>query len=355
VTNTRPICRRPPRLRDAACGPWIAGGLALAGLLERRRRPGLGFVATLPGLVTSMALIATLVALYTLARRSESRRVVGAAVAVTVIGFVVQLPVQGEPFLDRDTLLALVYGVLQGAAPAALGQLVRARETLRRQLRELEDSHRAEQTLREEQVLERERNRLAREMHDVVSHQVSLIAVQAGALRVGAADDATRHAARTIRELGVSTLDELRHMVAVLRAPTADRPPLQPQPGLAELRVLVEGAGVDATLEQDPDLDLDPHAQRAVYRTVQEGLTNARKHAPGARVRVRVVRDGPEIEVAVLNDRATARPLGLPGSHQGLVGLRERADLVGGTLTAEPDGTGGFRLVLRLPATPRRP
>jgi signal transduction histidine kinase len=70
---------------------------------------------------------------------------------------------------------------------------------------------------------------------------------------------------------------------------------------------------------------------------------------------VRVVRDGPEIEVAVLNDRATARLLGLPGSHQGLDGLRERADLVGGTLNAEPDGKGGFRLVLRLPATSRRP
>jgi hypothetical protein len=111
--------------------PWIAGGLALAGLLVRRRRPGLGFLATLPGLVTSFALIATLVALYTLARRSESRRVVGAAVAVTVIGFVVKLPVDGESFLDRDTLLDLVYGVLQGAVPAALGQLVRARETLR--------------------------------------------------------------------------------------------------------------------------------------------------------------------------------------------------------------------------------
>jgi MYXO-CTERM domain-containing protein len=332
--------------------PWVTGLLALAGLLVRRRRPGLGFLATLPGLITSFALIATLVALYTLARQSESRRVVGAAVAVTVIGFVAQ---QSEPVLDRATLLNLVYGVLQGAGPAALGQLVRAREALRRQLRELDDSHRAEQALREEQVLERERNRLAREMHDVVSHQVSLIAVQAGALQVGARDDTTRQAARTIRELGVSTLDELRHMVAVLRAPNSDRPPLQPQPGLADLRSLVEGAGVDATLEQDPDLDLDPHAQRAVYRTVQEGLTNARKHAPGARVRVRIVRNGPDIEVAVHNERATTRPLGLPGSQMGLIGLRERADLLGGTLTAEPDGEGGFRLVLQLPATARRP
>ncbi|MGI5127810.1 sensor histidine kinase [Pseudonocardia sp. CA-107938] len=334
--------------------PWVTAGLALAGLIVRRHRPGLGFLATLPGLITSSALIATLIALYNLARHSDSKRVVGAAATVTVIGFGVKFPVPGEPFFDRETLIDLVYGILQGAAPAALGQLVRARESLRRQLRELDDSHRAEQDLREAQVLERERNRLAREMHDVVSHQVSLIAVQAGALQIGGPDDATRQAARTIRELGVSTLDELRHMVAVLRTPHADRQPLQPQPGLAQLPALVEDSGIDATLDLDPDLALDQHAQRAVYRTVQEGLTNARKHAPGAPVRVRVVRDGAEVEVTVHNDRATARPLALPSSRQGLVGLRERADLVGGTLTSGPDDEGGFRLVLRLPATSRR-
>ncbi|WP_232666544.1 sensor histidine kinase [Pseudonocardia sp. TRM90224] len=336
--------------------PWLTAGLALAGLLVRRHRPGLGFLATLPGLITSSGLIATLIALYSLSRQSDSKRVVGAAATVTVIGFAVKFPVPGEPFFDRETLIELVYGILQGAAPAALGQLVRARETLRRQLRELDDSHRAEQELREAQVLERERNRLAREMHDVVSHQVSLIAVQAGALQIGGPDDTTRQAARTIRELGVSTLDELRHMVAVLRTPNSDRQPLQPQPGLAQLRALVESSGIGVTLEQDPDLDhaLDRHAQRAVYRTVQEGLTNARKHAPGAPVRVRVVRDGPDIEVTVHNGRATGRPLGLPSSQQGLVGLRERADLVGGTLTSGPADEGGFRLVLRLPATARR-
>ncbi|WP_226365340.1 MULTISPECIES: histidine kinase [unclassified Pseudonocardia] len=332
--------------------PWVAAGLALLGVPLRRRYPVLGFLATLPGLVTSYALIATLVTLYTLARGTSNRTLVVLAATATAVGAGITFPVRLD-LLDRQSLLDLVYGIMSGAAPAALGQLVRAQDSLRRRLRELADSHRVEQDLREEQVLERERNRLAREMHDVVSHQVSLIAVQAGALQVGAVDDTTREAARTIRRLGVSTLDELRHMVAVLRAPSGDGTPLEPQPGLAELAALVAGAGVDAELAQEPGIDLDPHAQRAVYRTVQEGLTNARKHAPGSRVTVRVARAGGRVTTTVHNTRPDRGPLGLPGSRQGLVGLRERAELAGGELSAGPDDDGGFRLALHLPL-PRR-
>lgn len=329
--------------------PWVAAALALLGLLVRRRYPVLGFVATLPGLATSLALVATLVTLYNLSRRATNRHVVITASAVTIIGFVAKIPIQVGELAGRETLLDLVYGLLSGAGPAALGQLVRTQEILRRQLRELDDAHNTEQALREQQVLERERNRLAREMHDVVSHQVSLIAVQTGALQVSAPDETIRDTARTIRKLAVSTLDELRNMVEVLRAPGADAGSLQPQPGLAQLRTLVERSEVDVTFDQDPDLTLGHHAQRAIYRTVQEGLTNVRKHAPGAKVHVRVFRDGHAVQATVHNARPTGDPLRLPGSHQGLIGLRERADLVGGTLTAGPDGNGGFQLTLRLP------
>ncbi|WP_226367066.1 sensor histidine kinase [Pseudonocardia sp. ICBG162] len=328
----------------------------MLGLLLRRRHPGVGFLLTVPALVTSYALIATLVALYTLARRTPARAVVITAAVVTTVGSVIKVPVQPDLLADRQTLLDLVYGVLSGAGPAALGQLVQAQASLRDRLRELADSYEVEQGLREQQTLERERNRLAREMHDVVSHQVSLIAVQAGALQVGAAEQTVRDAARTVRGLAVSTLEELRHMVAVLRTPGADRQPLQPQPqpGLDDLDALVAASGVDATLERDPGIDLEQHAQRAVYRTVQEGLTNVRKHAPGSQVLVRIARAGGRVEVTVHNGRPTGRPLGLPGSRQGLIGLRERAELAGGEFDAGPDDDGGFRLVLRLPA-PRLP
>ncbi len=342
-------------ITDADGGwPWVFAGVAMLGLLLRRRHPGVGFLLTVPALVTSYALIATLVALYTLARRSSDRTVVITAAVVTAVGSAIKVPVQPELLADRQTLLDLVYGILSGAGPAALGQLVQAQASLRDRLRELADSYDVEQELREQQTLERERNRLAREMHDVVSHQVSLIAVQAGALQVGAADQDARDAARTVRGLAVSTLEELRHMVAVLRTPGGDRQPLQPQPGLDGLEALVAASGVDAILERDPDIDLDQHAQRAVYRTVQEGLTNVRKHAPGSRVVVRIVREAGRVEVTVHNDRPTERPLGLPGSRQGLIGLRERAELAGGEFDAGPDDDGGFRVVLRLPA-PRRP
>jgi len=238
----------------------------------------------------------------------------------------------------------------------ALGRLARAREELRQQLVALDAAHCAEREMREARALERERLRLAREMHDVVSHQVSLIAVQAGALQVTAPDEAVRSSAATVRELAVATLEELRHMVGVLRAPRPGQAPLEPQPRLSDLRHLVEASGCGASLDLEDGLVLEPPVERAVYRTVQEGLTNARKHAPGAAVAVRVARrarpegsEGLELEVVVANGPRAGRPLGLPSSRTGLVGLRERADLLGGALEAGADGEGGYRLELRVP------
>ncbi len=350
----------------------LAAGVALLGLLLRRRLPAVGFLMALPALSLSFALVPALVALYQLSRRAEHQRLSLVAGAVTAALAALPTPPVPRELLalasqsPRDLLLDLVYGSLAGAAPVALGRLARAREELRHQLVALDAAHCAERELREARALERERLRLAREMHDVVSHQVSLIAVQAGALQVTARDEVVRTSASTIRELGVATLEELRHMVGVLRAPRPGQAPSEPQPRLRDLRHLVEASGCGASLELDDGLVLEPPVERAVYRTVQEGLTNARKHAPGAAVAVRVgVRaagrgsregaegpegpEGPELEVVVANGPRAGRPLGLPSSQMGLVGLRERADLLGGDLEAGADGEGGYRLRLRVP------
>ena len=186
-------------------------------------------------------------------------------------------------------------------------------------------------------------------MHDVVSHQVSLIAVQAGALQVSSPDPAARTAAGVIRSLAVRTLDELRQMVGVLRAEGAPTGGDKPQPTLDDLPRLVADSGLPAELVTDVTDDLAPPLQRAVYRTIQEGLTNARKHAPGAAVRVSVRTSTATIDVVVENDPPTGAALILPSGGAGLRGLRERAELLGGRLTAAGGPDGAFRLAVSLP------
>jgi signal transduction histidine kinase len=187
-------------------------------------------------------------------------------------------------------------------------------------------------------------------MHDVVSHQVSLIAVRAGALQVGSRDPGTRDAAATIRRLSVQTLEELRHMVSVLRASGSRPTELTPQPSLADLRRLVDSSGIEAELCTDLPDDLPPAVQRAVYRTVQEALTNARKHAPGATATIHVRHRGGTVHATVANTAPTRPALPLPGAHHGLVGLRQRAELLGGTVASGPTPDGGYALRLELPA-----
>ncbi|MBM3716893.1 MAG: two-component sensor histidine kinase, partial [Actinobacteria bacterium] len=222
------------------------------------------------------------------------------------------------------------------------------RHELSDRLADLSAAREAERRRDEQDVLRGERARISREMHDVVSHQVSLIAVQAGALQVASADPTAQQGARVIRSLAVRTLDELRQMVGVLRAEGVVTPSEAPQPTIADLPRLVEESGMDATLRTRLPDDLAPAVQRAVYRTVQEGLTNARKHAPGARVEVSAVATTMTIDVVVCNSSGTMDALTLPSSGTGLRGLRERAELLGGHLEASP-ADGGFRLSVSVP------
>ncbi|WP_354641598.1 sensor histidine kinase [Kitasatospora camelliae] len=342
--------------RDVA--PWqvVLSGLAAAVLLLRRRFPVPVMLATLPGTYVSSIWLAPITAVYTVAAaRTRLRTTVLCASAFALVEFF-HYPLADHPIaFDRDTVLNAITAVMLAAGPAALGLLTRTRRELADRLTELTEGQQRESRLLAERVLASERARLAREMHDVVSHQVSLISIQAGALQVSTTDPRARDTARTIRELSVRTLEELRQMVGVLRAASVRRDePLAPQPRLADLPGLIEGSGLPVAGEFTPGDRPWPEAvERAAYRTVQEALTNISKHAPGAEVRVRVAARGPRLVVEVRNGPPPHRPdagAPLPGGGHGLVGLRERAQLLGGSFTAAAGPDGGFTVRAELPA-----
>ena len=224
--------------------------------------------------------------------------------------------------------------------------------------RERAEQLRQEQEAQARRIVAEERTRIARELHDVVAHRVSLMTVQAGAARMVAADDpeAALRAMGAVEIAGRQALDELRHLLGVLR-PDAHLAggrmvEEQPQPGLADLPQLVEQtrqAGVDVSLATDglPQA-LPARVELSAYRIVQESLTNVVKHAgPDARTDVRVTSDGRCLIVEVTDDGLGATVL--PGASHGIVGMRERALLLGGSLDVGPRPAGGFRVLAQLP------
>lgn len=324
----------------------LAALVAAGALAIRRRLPYLAFVLTVPGLLLSAAVFAALVALYSMARYTMK---VAPLVGGTIVVFLGYAALWDTDWEADTVLVDSLYGAMFAVAPLALGLLARTREDLSARIAEAERGREVERELIAQRVLTQERARLAREMHDVVSHQVSLIAVQAGTLQMVGPDPDTRQAARTIRELSVATLDELRHMVGVLRAADGRATELHPQPGLRDLAQLVAAGRIPTSVSIDPGLQVAPPLQRAVYRTVQEALTNVRKHAPGASVTVSIRRQATELVTTICNTAGSHQVTPLPSHQQGLIGLRERAELLGGTVTAGPIPTGGFALELRLP------
>ncbi|MBC9713855.1 two-component sensor histidine kinase [Streptomyces sp. TRM66268-LWL] len=333
---------------------WASAALGCAGLFLRRRLPLAAFLLTLPMLVFMDVAVAPMVALYTVAAHTRNRLLLAGCALLNAAASTLVWPMSdtlsGE---DRTwTLIQFVYTLATAFAPVLFGQLVQARQDVARQLVEVEEAREHESALYAQTVLARERAQLAREMHDVVSHQVSLIAVQAGALQVAAKDPQTRDGARAIRTLSVNTLDELRHMVTLLRASGGRATELTPQPTLAELQQLIANSGIETTLAGELPPGISTTAQRTIYRTVQEALTNVRKHAPGARAEVRLWHDTQHFGVTITNTAPTRPSVPLPSAHHGLIGLRERAELLDGTLTAEPTRQGGFTIELRAPTHP---
>jgi signal transduction histidine kinase len=238
--------------------------------------------------------------------------------------------------------------------PAATGRLV---AHLRRQtalLEELTGRLVEERATAERAAVAEERARIARELHDVIGHEVTVIALQADAAAAALAKAPERADApvQAIRRSAAEALAEMRRVVGMLR--DAEDEDLRPQPGLPDVPELVErsraaGATVELTL-QPPDRPTHASVELAAYRLIQEALTNAGRHAPGAAVGVRVVGDADAVTVEVVNERTRLVPSPRSGSSGfGLVGMRERVRLLGGRLEAGPTPAGGYALTARLP------
>ncbi|MDH6110648.1 signal transduction histidine kinase [Kitasatospora sp. MAP12-15] len=330
--------------------------VAAAVLVLRRRFPLTVLLATLPGLYAGNAMVAAMVAACSVAgtRRPTWQKAL-VALAVTVGSFLPWPITDFKLETASDITQHLIYAAMLGTGPVVLGLLAQTRKDLSERVAELAVLRDHERALYAKTVVAAERARIAREMHDVVSHQAGLIAVQAGALQVTTKDPHVKEVAGTLRKLAVATLEELRSMILVLRAAGAGPTELVPQPKLADLPRLVAAAEVAATLlvEGETDRALPEPVERTAYRTVQEALTNVRKHAPGAPTQVLVQIGGDSLRVQIQNaaPNLRAEQPQLPGGRHGLVGLRERAALLDGTISAEPAADGGFAVRLWLPLT----
>ncbi|MEU3571223.1 histidine kinase [Kitasatospora sp. NPDC036755] len=303
---------------------------------------------------TAPMIIAYVFLLLALALRESRATLVAvwvATVLLTVLTTTLGLPRPG----DGTTVLLIALG---GAA-LLLGWAVRDRAVARRLLTEQEQISEVE---RERRTLLEERARIARELHDVVAHHMSVIAVQAASAPyriTGVPDDAAEEftaIAGTARE----SLAEMRRLLGVLRSEES-RGEKAPQPGIGQLAQLVETvgrAGVPAELTAEPGLDdlaaLAPQAVAlSVYRIVQEALANVVRHAPGARTWVSLATDGPALLVTVVNapppERTESLEASVEGTGQGLVGMRERVRLLDGRLDTGPLPDGGFKVAAVLP------
>jgi len=265
-----------------------------------------------------------------------------------------------------DYVTEASFGLLLTLIVVGWGLFVRVQRQLVRSLRERMTQVEEEQRLRVEQARDAERRRIAAEMHDVLAHRVALLSLHAGALefRPDAPPGEIAEAAGVVRASARAALVDLREVIGVLRgrddAPPEDGAPEPPQPTLVQIPALVErsraaGMKVSCRIELG-EAQVGDALGRTVYRIVQEGLTNAHKHAPASAVEVTVGAAGDELIVEVVS----RRPVGLsapelPGSGTGLIGLAERVEIAGGRFDHGPDAAGDFRLraVLPLEGQPR--
>jgi signal transduction histidine kinase len=292
-----------------------------------------------------------MVAGYTISTRPRRPRWYGilvAALAVVVLVRMLAVSAVG-------VRLAAVVTVLVVGVPVLLGLWTRLRRDLVEQLRAEAERLEREQLVEAEQAKAQERARIAREMHDVVAHRVGLMVLHAGALEVSLADPEAAEQAGLVRRTGREALEELRSILGVLRQ-GEDAALLDPQPTLADLDRLVQQS-LDAGMEVSVRVEgkrrpLPATVERTAYRLVQEALTNVHKHAASAATAVDVRYGRERLEVAVRNARPADGPrpgLALAGGGHGLLGLRERVALLGGTFQAGPRLDGGFEVCASIP------
>ncbi|MGD3105469.1 sensor histidine kinase [Streptomyces sp. YGL11-2] len=343
---------------------WYLGGLALAclPLLARSRWPLQVVAATLAANIAQLALVsfpgpspaAAAVALYTVAVRTERRtawRVGGGATAVLLAVSVIRQP-------SLDNLWPHLAVLATMGLAAASGDAVRSSRRLLAAA--VERAERAEHT-REAEARRRvteERLRIARELHDVVAHHITLVNAQAGVAHhlMRSDPDHAYQALERIRDTSRTALDELRTTVGLLRHGESPDAPREPAPGLAGLDALLASfrhSGLDVTLERTGH-PAEPASITglAAYRIIQEALTNTRKHAGPVAARVRLDFRTDVLRLTVEDDGRAGtgtRPGPGAGTGHGMIGMYERAKAAGGTLTAGPRPDGGFRLHAELP------
>ncbi|MET9759765.1 histidine kinase [Streptomyces sp. NPDC006372] len=389
-----------PFARDAGI-PVVAGmvfGL-LAGsvLLVRRRWPIAVVLVSIAITPAQMGFLMGVVGLYTLAACELPRRIIGSLAGMSLVGTLIVTFVKTQQDMVRGDLdlgdwfvpfAAITMSLGFTAPPVLLGLYVGARRRLMESLRERADSLERELQLLAERAEERaewarneERTRIAREMHDVVAHRVSLMVVHAAALQAVARKDpekAVKNAA-LVGDMGRQALTELREMLGVLRsggeerrvsaasvplaavgvaaAAAASRAADDEGPCLAELEELVgqsAAAGMVVALSVEGDVrSYAPEVEQTAFRVVQEALTNVHKHAAGAKTYVRLAHRVSEIAMQVENEppEEAASSARLPSGGNGLVGMKERVSALGGVFVSGPTDAGGFRVSAVIPAS----
>jgi signal transduction histidine kinase len=298
----------------------------------------------------SIPMMTTVAVAYALVAHSPLRQAIVGSV-ILIAGTTAQVVVAGQNISNLGfafTFLAVIW---------AIGRLVRLRTAQAVRAEVQVERLRNEQAERARTVAAAERARIARELHDVIAHSVSVMVVQAGAAQqvLRADPTAAERALGSVQSTGRQAIGELGQLLGVLREGGAELG-LAPQPTLAELPALIadaESAGVPATFTtRGIPRPLPAGIELAVYRIVQEALTNTRKHAGGhARASVRLDYGTDDIVLDISDDgHATTEPHHVAnGTGHGLIGMRERISTYGGTLTAGPSGARGFRVHARIP------
>ncbi|MFI9203415.1 sensor histidine kinase [Streptomyces sp. NPDC053048] len=391
--------------------PGVLGGLvgvpAGASLLLRRRWPVAVVLVSIAILPAEMGVLLGIVSMYTLAASEVPRRIIAVLAGASLVGTLIVTFARFHRDMAQDGYrpgfwlmwgFSVVMALGLTAPPVLLGLYVGARRRLVESLRERADGLERELSLLAERAEERavwarneERTRIAREMHDVVAHRVSLMVVHAAALQAVALKDpekASRNAA-LVGDMGRQALTELREMLGVLRT-SSDGAPARPQGAVeserlaavasaasARVRVAAGGGGADSG-DGGPCLDgleglvgqsreagmvveltvmgeersYPPEVEQTAYRVVQEALTNVHKHAPGAKALVRLAHREAEVALQVENgpsDAGADAGPGLPSGGNGLVGMRERVAALGGVFVSGPTDAGGFRVSAVIP------